>query len=158
MDFSEAYRYSGPPPTFSPDGVHVAIVVEYRVAVRNSETLKVVQLFSCVDKIHEVEWSQDGQYILCTLVDRAVVQVWSVNEPQWSCKIDEGPAGIQHACWVPGSRGVLTVADFNIRTTIWSLTTRKCTHLAGPKDGATGLAFSKDGSQLALVEVGQLAR
>lgn len=40
MDFSEAYRCTLPP-AFSPDGAYVAAAVEYRLVIREVETLKV---------------------------------------------------------------------------------------------------------------------
>lgn len=56
--------------------------------------MQVVQLYSCLDKIQHIEWSFDSQYVLCGLFKRGIAQVWSVQEPDWTCKIDEGPAGI----------------------------------------------------------------
>lgn len=37
------------------------------------------------------------RYVLCGLYDRGAVQAWSVDDPEWACKIDENPAGIK-AC------------------------------------------------------------
>jgi hypothetical protein len=37
------------------------------------------------------------RYVLCGLFDRGAVQAWSVEDPEWACKIDENPAGIK-AC------------------------------------------------------------
>jgi hypothetical protein len=98
MDFSESYRCSLPP-VFSTDGVYVAAAVEYRLVIRDVETLKVVQIYSCVDKIHRIDWSAGSRHVLCGLYDRATVQVWSVDDPDFACKIDEGPAGVAHCRW-----------------------------------------------------------
>jgi WD40 repeat protein len=95
MDFSEAYKFSGPSPIFSPDGRFLASVVEYRLIIREAETLSVVQLYSCLDRIDSMEWSPNSMYILCGLFSRAMIQVWSVEQSDWTCKIDEGPAGVQ---------------------------------------------------------------
>ena len=89
MDFSEAYPFSGPHPQFSPDGEYVAVVVEYRILVREVDTLRVVQLYSCLDKIQSYQWSPDSKYILCVLKGKPIVQIWSLEEPDWMCKIDE---------------------------------------------------------------------
>lgn len=75
MDFSEAYKSTGPAPVFSPDGKFLATVVDYRLVIRETLTLKHVQLYSCLDKIHKIEWSPLSTYVLCALHDRAVVQV-----------------------------------------------------------------------------------
>eukprot|EP00198_Chlamydomonas_reinhardtii_P004105 XP_001693441.1 predicted protein [Chlamydomonas reinhardtii] len=75
MDFSESFRSSGPHPAFSPDGRFVATVVEYRLIIREVETLRVVQLYSCLDRIDSIEWSCNSAYVLCGLCSRGVIQV-----------------------------------------------------------------------------------
>jgi len=80
--------------------------------------------------------------------------VWCLAEPEEPvCRVEEGAAGVQHACWSPDGQHILTVADFQIRLAVWSLVTRACVHLAGPKRGSGCLAFSPDGAMLAVAEV-----
>ena len=154
MDLSEAYPFSGPHPHFSPDGEYVAVVVEYRILVREVDTLRVVQLYSCLDKIQSYQWSPDSKYILCVLKGRPIVQIWSLEEPDWTCKIDEGPAGITSARWCPDARSIFLTADFQIKATIWSLVDRKCVYIKGPKFSDKAIDFDKDGEKLVLAEVG----
>lgn len=153
MDFSEAYPFSGPHPQFSPDGEYVAVVVEYRVLVREVDTLRVCQLYSCLDKIQSYQWAPDSKYILCALKGRPIVQIWSLDEPDWTCKIDEGPAGITSARWCPDARSILLTADFQIKATIWSLVDRKCVYIKGPKFSDKAIDFDKDGEKLVVAEV-----
>lgn len=152
LDFSEVYRCSGPTPAFSPNGRYLATAVEFRLVVRDVDTLNVVQLFSCLDAIQEIQWASDSNYVLCGLYKRAMVQAWCVDQPDWTCKIDEGPAGIAHARWTPDGRQIITVADFNIRLTVWSLINKACTYIKAPKYAGKGLAFSPDGNFMALAE------
>lgn len=116
MDFSETYRFSGPGPVFSPDGKYIAAATEYRLIVRDSLSTQVVQIYSCIDKISNIAWCPNSTYILCGLVKRAIVQVWSVREPDWTCKIDEGLAGAENVQWSPDGLHVLVTADFQIRS------------------------------------------
>mgnify|MGYP001807593983 CR=1 FL=1 len=60
MDFSEAYKCSLLP-SYSPDGQFLAAAVEYRLVIRDVESLQVVQIYSCLDKIHHVEWSPNSK-------------------------------------------------------------------------------------------------
>ncbi|KAG2439894.1 hypothetical protein HYH02_010524 [Chlamydomonas schloesseri] len=153
MDFSESFRSSGPPPAFSPDGRFVATVVEYRLIIREVETLRVVQLYSCLDRIDSIEWSCNSAYVLCGLCSRGVIQIWSTENSEWTCKIDEGPAGVQAVRWSPDGACVLVVAEFGLRVTVWDLVDKRCTYLRGPKHGdGRGLAFSGDGRWLAVLE------
>ena len=81
------------------------------------------------------------------------MQIWSIKDPDWTCKIDEGPAGVQCPRWSPDGQHILLVADFQIRLTIWSLVKRTCLHITGPKFADKGLAFSPSGAMMALLEV-----
>ena len=46
------------------------------------------------------------------------LQVWSVEETEWSCKIDEGSAGLLEARWSTDSRHILTTAEFHVYITL----------------------------------------
>ncbi|MEW5306293.1 MAG: hypothetical protein WDW38_009141 [Sanguina aurantia] len=153
MDFSESYRCSSDPsPCYSPDGRHVACVVEYRLLIREVNYMRIVQLYPCLDRVSDIQWSPDSCYVMCGLFSRGILQIWSVDQPEWTCKIDEGPAGVSSVQWTPDGLSVVVVADFRIRTTVWNLTDRKCTYLPGPKSAKGALKFSPGGGQLALLE------
>ena len=72
--------------------------VEYRLIIREAETLSVVQLYSSLDRIEHLEWSPNSMYVMCGLYSRAIIQIWSAEQSDWACKIDEGPAGVQVRC------------------------------------------------------------
>jgi len=71
---------------------------------------------------------------------------------EWQCKIDEGLAGMSYARWAPDSRRVLTICEFNIRMTIWSLIDRSTAYLNFPKFADKALSFTSNGSFMALGE------
>ncbi|EPS70438.1 hypothetical protein M569_04319 [Genlisea aurea] len=144
MEFTETFKQTGPC-AFSPNARFLAVAVDYRLVVRDVLTLKVVQLFSCLDKISYIEWALDSEYILCGLFKRPMIQAWSLSQPEWTCKIDEGPAGISYARWSPDSRHILTTSEFQLRLTVWSLLNTACVHVQWPKHGSKGVSFSKDG-------------
>ncbi|KAK3157146.1 hypothetical protein QOZ80_2AG0116810 [Eleusine coracana subsp. coracana] len=150
MEFTtDAYKHTGPV-CFSPDARFVAVAVDYRLVVRDVASLKVVQLFSCMDKISSVEWAPDSEYILCGLYKRPMVQAWSLSQPDWTCKIDEGQAGIAYARWSPDSRHILTTSEFQLRLTVWSLVNTACVHVQWPKHASRGVSFTKDGKFAAI--------
>ncbi|KAL5728427.1 hypothetical protein ACHQM5_001513 [Ranunculus cassubicifolius] len=149
MEFTEAYKAKGPC-CFSPNARYLAISVDYRLVIRDVLTLKVVHLFSCLDKISYIEWALDSEYILCGLFKRPMIQAWSLSQPEWTCKIDEGPAGISYARWSPDSRHILTTSDFQLRLTVWSLVNTACVHVQWPKHASKGVSFTKDGKFAAI--------
>lgn len=144
MEFTDAYKQSGSC-CFSPNGRYIAAAVDYRLVIRDTISFKVVQLFSCLDKISYIQWALDSEYILCGLYKRPTIQVWSLTQPEWTCKIDEGPAGIAHARWSPDSRHILTTSDFQLRLTVWSLLNTACVHVRWPKYPVKGVSFTQDG-------------
>jgi hypothetical protein len=113
MDFSETFAHSNAKLCkCSPNGKYLATPLKYRLVIRDSETLQIVQLFCCIDLIDIVEWSEDSKYILCGLLKRACTQIWSIDQPEWICKIDEGATGLSNVMWAISGRHILTVADF----------------------------------------------
>ncbi|KAL4178609.1 hypothetical protein AMTRI_Chr13g83120 [Amborella trichopoda] len=149
MDFTDAYKQSGPS-CFSPNARYLAVAVDYRLVIRDVLSLKVVQFYSCMDKISYIEWALDSEYILCGLYKRPMVQAWSLTQPEWTCKIDEGCAGIAYARWSPDSRHILTTSDFQLRLTVWSLLNTACVHVQWPKHASKGVSFTQDGKFAAI--------
>ena len=49
-----------------------------------------------------------------TLMSFLYFQVWSIENPDWYCKVDEGSAGLCAVRWAPDGRHVLTTADFHV--------------------------------------------
>eukprot|EP01116_Phalansterium_solitarium_P013688 TRINITY_DN31089_c0_g1_i1.p1 TRINITY_DN31089_c0_g1~~TRINITY_DN31089_c0_g1_i1.p1 ORF type:complete len:435 (+),score=-30.91 TRINITY_DN31089_c0_g1_i1:109-1413(+) len=153
MDFSEVYSHDNTKLCkWSPNGKYLASMMKHRLLVRDAETLQVVQLFTCLDSIQELSWSCDSLFILCGLYKKGVAQIWSLTEPGWTCKIDEGIAGLSHARWGPSGRHILTVSDFQVRLTVWSLLDRATFYIKNPKFSSQGLSFSPDGKMMALAE------
>ncbi|KAL4858112.1 WD repeat-containing protein [Chlorella vulgaris] len=150
MDFTDKLAYSGPQPVFSPDSKLMASADGYRLVVRDAASLAVVSLCSCLDRIESISWSPDSDHILCALFKRATVQVFCVSDSDWACNIAEGPAGIVAARWTPDGQHILLTADFGVRLSAWSLVDQSCAYLRGPKHAQAGLAFSPDGSLLAV--------
>ena len=90
IQFSDSLEESGDA-HFSPDGRLLATATAFRLFVRDVHTLQLTHLFSCADAIERVEWSCDSKYVLCGIFRRGLVQVWSIDNAEWHCKIDEGP-------------------------------------------------------------------
>ena len=42
------------------------------------------------------------------------IQVWSLEQPEWHCRIDEGSAGLVASCWSPDGRHILNTTEFHV--------------------------------------------
>ena len=113
-----------------------------RLVVRDVETLEIVHIFSCKDVIEKIEWSRDSKYVLCGIFKRGLAQIWSVEQPEWYCNVDEGPIGLACVRFSPGGRHVLATADFQLRITVWSLLDRSVCYIRFPKFTEAGLDSS----------------
>lgn len=80
--------------------------------------------------------------------------MWSLENPQWTCKIQEGAIGLVACCWAPDSRHILTSSDFQLRITLWSLVNKSISFIKYPKltHAQGGLDFNQDGTYMALAE------
>lgn len=152
MNFSECFKQTGQICKFSPDGKYIANCVQYRIIIRDLNTLQIKSLFTCLDSVDVVEWSSDSLFLLCGSYKRALAQVWSIDQSDWTCKIDEGVAGLEALRWSPDGRHILSTALFTLRITVWSLVDKSVSYIKYPKHAHQGLSFSKDGKFMALAE------
>ncbi|KAL5033176.1 hypothetical protein BDV3_000189 [Batrachochytrium dendrobatidis] len=151
-DFSEIFKQSGSHCKFSPDGEHLAIVLDHRLFVRNTETLQIVALFKCLDSIQDIGWSSDSVYIFCTSFRLGNIQVFSLTDETWTAQMDEGLAGCVAVRWTPDARHLLSFSDFQLRITVWSLCTKDAVYIQYPKFSDRGYCFRSDGKYFALIE------
>ena len=153
MDFTELFKVTSHQCSFSPDGQYLANVNQYRLIIRSSKTLEIIHLFACIDTIETTEWSYDSRLILAGLIKRHAVQIFSLDNPEWKCKIDEGSAGLCRVHWAPDSRHILTTAQFHLRITVWSLTTKNVSYIKYPKKlSPNSYVFNLSKNAMALVE------
>ena len=109
--------------------------------------------YSFVDIVSHLEWSQDSALILIGISKRSIAFIKSLHDPDWQCKIDEGLAGLAHCQWGPNSSQVITVSDFKLRLTVWSLSDKTLQFIRSPKfDDGRGITFSPNGKLVALAE------
>ncbi|KAJ2765602.1 DNA-directed DNA polymerase, partial [Coemansia nantahalensis] len=119
--FSDLYKQSSAGlAKFSPDGRFIAVAVEHRLIVRDSENPKRVhRVYSCAYEaapyIQEVEWAADSAYILTTSYATSRVDVWSVEDETWRCAITDEVARVEKAAWAADGRHVLTFGELDLR-------------------------------------------
>uniref|UniRef100_A0A3Q3X0W0 Uncharacterized protein n=1 Tax=Mola mola TaxID=94237 RepID=A0A3Q3X0W0_MOLML len=152
MNFSEVFKQTNQLCNVSPDGKYLATCVQYRLVVRDVSTLQILQLYTCLDQISYMDWSSDSLFILCAMYKRGIIQVWSLEQPDWHCKIDEGSIGLLSSRWSPDGRHILNTTEFHLRITVWSLCTKAVSYIKYPKACQKGIDFSRDGSYMALAE------
>uniref|UniRef100_A0A3P8WQY8 WD repeat containing, antisense to TP73 n=1 Tax=Cynoglossus semilaevis TaxID=244447 RepID=A0A3P8WQY8_CYNSE len=152
MNFSEVFKQSNQLCKVSPDGKYLATCVQYRLVVREVSTLQILQLYTCLDQVSHMEWSSDALFILCAMYKRGLVQVWSLEQPDWHCKIDEGSIGLVSSRWSPDGRHILNTTEFHLRITVWSLCTKAVSFIKYPKACQKAVDFSKNGGYMALAE------
>lgn len=114
MDFTELYKQSSNLCRFSPNGLYLATAVQFRLVIRDAETLQILHLFACTDTVQHVSWSPDSELVCCASFKLGVVQVWSVKDEEWTGKIEEGVTGCVGIVWAPDARHLLSFSDFQV--------------------------------------------
>ena len=56
-----------------------------------------------------------------------------------------------HCRWAPSGRHILTISDFKLRLTLWSLVDQSVQYIPCPKHADTGIDFSSDGGLMAVI-------
>ena len=150
---------------FSPDSKWVAFIYNNEVTViavssvypRNPNgkvvpKLEIVNRFSTFKNIDRIEWSKDSTLLLCAQYSIATVQVFSIQHTSWNCSVSEGIAGLVYSSFVPDCKNLLTISDFQLHITIWSITTNIQSIIENPKiPSKNGFNFSSDGFFLAII-------
>ncbi|XP_076685720.1 WD repeat-containing protein WRAP73 isoform X2 [Andrena cerasifolii] len=136
---------------FSADGRFFAVAYQTNLTVKSSKKLETIHSFVFTEIIEYLEWSRNSEYILCANIKKAVVQVYSVHYPEWKFKLIEGSAGLESVNWSPDDKHILTLSDFGIQISIWSLENRNVTRIQNVKSSFHKLHFTPNGSRLAVV-------
>lgn len=93
------------------------------------------------DSISSFEWSPDDSFIMAVIAKKNQIHVRCINPDAveskrdgWACKIEEGVIGMVGQFWAPDSRQIVTISDFQLRATVWSLVEQKAiAYLKNPK-------------------------
>ncbi|KAJ3117278.1 hypothetical protein HDU96_007317 [Phlyctochytrium bullatum] len=112
MDFSELFKQTGFLCHFSPDNRRLATAVDYRLVIRDAETLQIQHIFNCEDLVSDLGWSADSELVFCCSYQKAVTQVFSLKDLEWTATIDDGASGLTGVKWAPDGRHILTFSDF----------------------------------------------
>lgn len=75
-----------------------------------------------------------------------------MEEEDWYCRIEDNLAGVLNAIWTPDSRQIITFSDFQLKATIYNLSTKTQSIFRNPKYIDKGYGFSHNGKFLALAE------
>lgn len=144
-NYSEAVSASSA--VYSPSGTYLATVSGIKVTVRDSARLNVIHTYQCIDKPDKIEFSPDSGYFFCAYTVRGVLQCFSISDPDWKCRINEGVSGFINAFWMADSRGVITVSDFGIQLSVWSLLDSTSHIISSPKYGLGAIAPNSPSQQ-----------
>uniref|UniRef100_A0A672LC84 WD repeat-containing protein WRAP73-like n=1 Tax=Sinocyclocheilus grahami TaxID=75366 RepID=A0A672LC84_SINGR len=128
MNFSEVFKQSNQLCKVSPDGKYLATCVQYRLVVRDFNSLQIAHLYTCLDPVMHMEWSSDSLFILCAMYKRGLVQVRQA------------------------AHCVLPRRTHDLRVTVWSLCTKSVSYIKYPKACQKGMDFTADGRYMALAE------
>ena len=144
MNFSDYFSQTGSLVKYQISGDLVAVAKNFEVTVLETNSLRVMQKYEFIDIVSHLEWSPDGVYLLIGISKRAQAFVRSMAEPDWNCKIDEGLAGMVNCLWAPTSRHVITVSEFNVRLTVWSMVDKSVQYIQCPKHSGNKENQDKD--------------
>ncbi|CAJ1339231.1 unnamed protein product [Effrenium voratum] len=139
---------------WSPNGKYLAGAQQNRLQIREPDSMKLLQVFICIDKVERIQWSPDSQFLLTEVARQGLLQVWSMRDAEWSCRIYEGPAGIASARWINGET-VLVTTEFQLYLSLWQLDgsteAGSVAQIQRPKFGNRGVALSRDQCWLAVL-------
>jgi WD40 repeat protein len=149
MEFSNSVPFgSSNCCTWSPNGRFLAVISsKCRLVLRDAATLDVLRTEVIVtgtgngrdhdEAVDVISFSPDSQFIFATMFKIGLTFVFKVatdkESSTWRARIAEGLGGITDIHWSPDSRHIISMAEFNVKLTVWSLIQRKVRYIKFPK-------------------------
>lgn len=152
MNFSEPIKSHNGQAIWSDDGYLLASASGPRLTIWDAASLEVLHVFTTVETIDKIEFSHDSEFILAVNLKTSETNIFSINHPDWSGRICEGAAGLISAEWSPDSRHILTTAEFSVKLTIWSLSSKSIFFIRNPKNLKRSVEYNRDNSLAAVAE------
>jgi len=153
MNFSEPIKIQNGQMKWSECGHLLASACGLRLTVWDAANLDVLQVFTTKEIIEFVEFSPDSNFILAANYKLGEVQLFSLDaEAEWIAKISEGLGGLSRVEWSADSKHVVTVTEFNVKISFWSLTNKSVSYIRNPKVLGRCVHYNKDASYGLVVE------
>lgn len=142
---------------WSPCGFLMATCSPPRLSVWDSKKLEVVAVFPCqeVSQVDRIVFSQDSQLLLVANFKSGLVLIFSLDDEEWRGKIQCGAGGLAGVAWSSDSRHVLTMGEWGVMLTVWSLSSKSVMYVKNPKLWSTNhstVLYNRDRSYSFVVE------
>ncbi|XP_055953426.1 WD repeat-containing protein WRAP73-like isoform X1 [Argiope bruennichi] len=137
---------------FSPNGLNFGYTIQCQLILLDVKSQKIVQKFICDYPVDCFEWSPDSELVYCCMKKQGSIQVWSLINPAWRCKIMENPLAIAEVYWAPDSRHLLVINEFHLKITVWSFVSTTTAIIENPKPIKNCICFSYCERYLAVTE------
>jgi len=119
MQFSEPAPVSAFLARWDPAGTTLAVAVGSTVTLWRGDASGKLRTFACGDEVTQIEWSPNGQMVLCGMYKTSQIKVFHRDADGPLAHIDETAAGCVRAMWSPASDAVLAFTDYELRISVW---------------------------------------
>ena len=144
LKFSNKRKYSNQI-SFSPNSFYFAISKGIQLVIYSCQSLKPVKIYSFIDFIEDIKWSNSSNLILIGIYKRNRCEIRNIENDNFICSIDEGIQGMSNALFSPNSTHVLSFNQNVTKLTIRSLLDKSTLFISLPKFSKKGLEFSCKG-------------
>ena len=144
LAFSNKRKFSGNI-AFSPDSNYFAISKGIQLVVYSIQNLKPVKIYTFIDFIEDIKWSNNNQLILIGIYKRNRCEIRNIQNDNYLCTIDEGIQGMSNSLFSPDSLYILTINENITKLSIRSLQNKSLFYINLPKFSKKGISFSSQG-------------
>jgi len=114
-------------------------------------------VFPCQEltQVDKVVFSPNSQLVLVAGYKAGVVLIFSVEDEEWRGRVECGAGGLAGVAWGGDSRHVLTLGEWGVVLTVWSLASKSVQYVKNPKMWSTGpgtVLYNKDMTYSMVVE------
>jgi len=156
MNFSSSLASTGGS-CWSPCGYLLATCAPPRLSVWDSRILEVVALFPCQEfsQVDKLLFSPDSRLVLVANYKLGVVLIFNLDQEEWRGRVCCGAGGLSGVSWAGDSRSILTLGQWSVVLTVWSLSSKSVQYIKTPKAWTCNYSpnlVNRDGSYSCVVE------
>lgn len=133
---TQSNLYDGIQVIISNNGSYQACINGSKLILRSllNKENTILNVFQCLDKIDKIRFSPDSNLIFAQQINRSCVQIFSLKDFSWTCRINEGSIGIFDTHWFNDSQRIIVEANFGINLSVWSLIDSSQSIITYPKN------------------------
>lgn len=135
---------------FSVDGQYMAAALSNRFIIKKHPFAGLHNTVAAAHAIDCLQWNVASDLVLCTQLEKGVIQVYDMCSKNWKCTLTSGYFKFIAAQWIAREKILLTL-EFHVALGIFDIFTNSIVYIEVPKPIWPCILFDNDGTHMFVV-------